>query len=76
MNNTVRCPECSNEVKQGYIFSPRRICWSESADSIIYDSGSEVLMGDSIFKIKKIPALRCKKCNLVIFKYQQNKIKK
>jgi len=71
MNDTVRCPECSNEVKDGYIFSPRRICWSESADSIFSDSGgNEVLIGDAFFKISKIPALRCEECNLVIFKYK------
>jgi len=46
MNDTVRCPECSNEVKDGYIFSPRRISWSESAsaDSIFSDYGNEVLV--------------------------------
>jgi hypothetical protein len=70
MNDTVRCTECSNEVKQGYIFSPRRICWSESADSILADFGSEVLIEDAIFKISKIPALRCEQCKLVIFRHK------
>ncbi|OZU89600.1 hypothetical protein CIL03_00160 [Virgibacillus indicus] len=70
MNDAVKCPECSNEVKQGYIFSPRRISWSESADSIFSDFGSEVLINDAFFKINKIPAYRCEKCNLVIFKYK------
>ncbi|WP_430787280.1 PF20097 family protein [Virgibacillus flavescens] len=70
MNNAIRCPECSNEVKHGYIFSPRRICWSESADSIFFDSGSEVLIGDAMFKVSKIPAFRCEKCNLVTFKHK------
>lgn len=70
MNDIVRCPECSNEGKQGYIFSPRRICWSESADSIIADFGNEVLIKDAIFRISKIPAFRCEKCKLVIFKYK------
>lgn len=70
MNDTIRCPECSNEVKQGYIFSSRRICWSESADSVFATYGSEELTNDAIFKISKIPAFRCKKCNLVIFKHK------
>ncbi|WP_431802319.1 PF20097 family protein [Halobacillus andaensis] len=70
MNEAVGCPECSNEVKQGYIFSPRRICWSESAESILSDFGSEVLISDPLFKVKKTPALRCEKCNIVIFKYK------
>ncbi|WP_099156733.1 PF20097 family protein [Virgibacillus ndiopensis] len=71
MNDTVRCPECCNELRQGYIFSSRRICWSESADSIFADFGSEeVLIDDAIFKISKIPAFRCEKCNLVIFKHK------
>ncbi|WP_404431866.1 PF20097 family protein [Sutcliffiella horikoshii] len=70
MSDIVKCPECSNEVKQGYIFSPRRICWSESADSIFADFESEVLIKDAILKISKIPAVRCEKCNLVTFKYK------
>ncbi|WP_404452092.1 PF20097 family protein [Virgibacillus necropolis] len=71
MNDNVICPECSNELKQGYIFSPRRICWSESADSIFADFGSEeVLINDAFLKISKTPAFRCEKCNLVIFKHK------
>ncbi|MED4017659.1 PF20097 family protein [Sutcliffiella cohnii] len=70
MSDIVKCPECSTEVKQGYIFSPRRICWSESADSIYADFGSEVLVKDSILKMSKIPAIRCEGCNLVTFKYK------
>lgn len=70
MNDIIRCPECKNEVKQGYIFSPRRICWSESADSVFYDYGSEILINDAIIRIGKTPALRCEECHLVIFKYK------
>ncbi|WP_249336640.1 PF20097 family protein [Sporosarcina sp. Marseille-Q4063] len=71
MNDTIRCLGCSNELSEGYIFSPRRICWSESADSIFADFGSsEVLISDPIFKIRKTPAFRCEKCNLVTFKYK------
>jgi hypothetical protein len=70
MADIVKCPECNNEVEQGFIFSPRRICWSESADSILADFGSEVLVKDALLKIHKIPAIRCEKCNLVTFKYK------
>ncbi|MFD1337106.1 PF20097 family protein [Oceanobacillus iheyensis] len=65
----MKCPECSNEVKQGYISSSRRICWSDSADSAFSTYGSEELTKDAFFKVGKIPALRCEKCNIVIFKY-------
>jgi hypothetical protein len=70
MADIVKCAECNNEVEQGFIFSPRRICWSESADSILADFGSEVLVKDALLKIHKIPAIRCEKCNLVTFKYK------
>lgn len=70
MSHIAKCPECNNEAEQGFIFSPRRICWSESADSILADFGSEVLVKDAILKIRKIPAIRCEQCNLVTFKYK------
>jgi len=69
MNEIVKCPKCGNEGKQGYIFSPRRICWSDSGDSIIADLESEILIKDAIFRISKTPAFRCENCNLVIFEY-------
>ncbi|WP_394218852.1 PF20097 family protein [Halobacillus trueperi] len=70
MDDVVRCPECWNELKQGYIFSPRRICWSDSPDSIFADFGSETLIGDAWFKVKKTQALRCEECSIVIFKHK------
>ncbi|WP_421385347.1 PF20097 family protein [Bacillus salacetis] len=73
MADIERCPECGLELKQGYIFSPRRICWSDSPDSIFADFGSEVLIGDALLKVKKTPALRCEECNLVIFRHKENK---
>lgn len=69
MNETLKCHKCGDEVQQGYIFSPRRICWSESGDSVFFDDGNEVLINDSVFKIGKVPAYRCEKCKLVIFSY-------
>lgn len=70
MKDTVRCPKCSNEVKQGYIISSRRISWSESGDSVLMDYGNEILINDAFFKIGKIPAYRCEICKLVIFTYE------
>ena len=70
MNNIVRCHKCSNEVKQGFIYSARRICWSESGDSVFFDFGNEVLIDKAGVKIGKIPAYRCEICKLVMFKYE------
>jgi hypothetical protein len=69
MNETLDCPKCGNELRKGYIFSSRRICWSESGESILFDDGNEVLIKDSIFKIAKIPAYRCEVCKFVTFSY-------
>ncbi|YBZ95822.1 hypothetical protein M1E09_18845 [Bacillus sp. AK031] len=63
-------------MKNGYIFSPRRICWSDSPDSIFADFGSEILIGDAVLKVKKTPASRCEECNLVMFQHKgSNNIK-
>ncbi|MYL39063.1 PF20097 family protein [Halobacillus litoralis] len=72
MDDMLRCPECGNELKGGYIFSPRRICWSDSPDSIFADFGSEILIEDAWLKVKKTPASRCEECNLVLFKHKEN----
>ena len=70
MSDVNNCPECHEELKEGYIFSPRRICWSESEESIFMDFGSEVLVNDALLKVKKIPALRCEECKTVTFIYE------
>lgn len=70
MNDIVRCPKCSKEIKKGYIYSARRICWSESSDSVFIDFGNEVLIDNSGVKIGKIPAYRCNICKVVIFIYE------
>ncbi len=69
MSAPVRCAKCSNEVKEGYIYSTRRICWSESSDSIFIDFGNEKLTDNPGVKIDKIPAYRCNTCREVTFKY-------
>ncbi|WP_340689502.1 PF20097 family protein [Halobacillus kuroshimensis] len=65
------CPDCGRKLKAGYIFSPRKICWSESPDSIVMDFGSEVLVESALLKVRKIPAHRCEVCQKVIFGYEQ-----
>ncbi|GGA90667.1 PF20097 family protein [Ornithinibacillus halotolerans] len=70
MDDAQKCPECRNELKQGYIFSTRRISWSESPDSVFTDIGGEVLVNKAYIKLGKIPALRCEDCHVVIFKYK------
>jgi hypothetical protein len=70
MGFAIECPKCSNEVMEGYIYSARRICWSESSDSVFFDIGNEVLVDKAEVKIGKIPAYRCETCKLVIFSYE------
>ncbi|PPA69476.1 PF20097 family protein [Jeotgalibacillus proteolyticus] len=69
MDDTIKCPECNNELKNGYLFSSRRISWSDSPESIFVDYESEVLVGTPFFKMKKMPALRCEDCHVVMFKH-------
>ncbi|MBP2243171.1 hypothetical protein J2Z40_003759 [Cytobacillus eiseniae] len=71
MNAPVKCPNCKEEGKQGYIYSTHRISWSESGDSVFIDYGNEVLIDQSLFKISKTPAYRCEQCKLVIFSYDK-----
>lgn len=65
------CPQCKNDVKEGYIFSSRRISWSDSPESIFADYENEALSKDTFLKIKKLPAIRCEQCSLVLFKHEK-----
>ncbi|MEW9111227.1 MAG: PF20097 family protein [Cytobacillus gottheilii] len=57
-------------MKHGYIFSSRRISWSDSPESIFADYDHEALSKDAFLRMKKIPAVRCEKCRLVLFKHE------
>lgn len=70
MDDKAICSQCRNEVKQGYIFSPHRIFWTESGKPVFMDDGSEVLVKGPIFRMHKTPAYRCEGCKLVTFYYE------
>lgn len=73
MLDKLYCPKCGEEMKKGYIYSPRQIIWTEKGKSKIfdYDFDSETLVGVSVFKWKKVAAYRCKDCKIATFEYDE-----
>lgn len=69
----VICPKCREEMESGYIYSPREIMWANDNKKKIFGIGDETLVGINIsFTHNKIPAYRCKDCNIVTFEYSQS----
>lgn len=65
-----KCPECNEEMELGFVTTNHSIRWAnEKNKNSIWAHKSESLTG-SIWKTKNpaCSALRCRNCNLVIFK--------
>jgi len=64
------CPECGGDMIEGYVTSNHSIRWARSKSE-----GSQFgIMAEGLTKIgwysnPHVPAVRCKKCRLVIFRY-------
>ena len=76
-NVTEVCPLCGSKMEKGYIAS-RMVSWSDkkiSKWSIKGLFGKEIIVsGGYPYNIVNVEAYRCRKCNLIIFRYEkQNK---
>jgi len=69
----MKCPECKSEMVLGYIMAPLRLFWSSIKKKwkILPIVDSEKIIPISWFSIKQIDCWRCFKCNLFIFKKQE-----
>ncbi len=66
----MKCPQCNEEMKKGYIHSSRPIYWSEGKETAVI-GGDEILVGAPMFKMKKLAGYRCEECKVVTFKYDK-----
>ncbi len=64
------CPLCGREMKEGYVFSPRQILWTENEKNKVIENQSEMLVGVPMWKSKKVAAYRCEECGIVTFEYK------
>jgi hypothetical protein len=62
-----KCPLCGEELNRGYVV-PGGITWDDKKHKWDVDL-SKRLVPRFTFTILNLPALRCKKCKLLIFNY-------
>lgn len=69
--DNINCPNCGQKMEKGYIYSPSRIMWSETAENKIFKLFDEpdILVNLPIFKTKKVAAYRCNICLISTFEY-------
>lgn len=68
--DNVICPKCGKEMEKGYIYAPRDIMWADDDRKKSIGIGDEKLLSNGLsFNFKKVPAYRCKDCNIAAFEY-------
>jgi len=62
MSEVKKCPKCGGDVENGLLNAPRGIDW-------LAQTYTETLLSPWHWKMPKLKAWRCKRCELVIFTY-------
>ena len=70
-DNSMQCPYCNEEMKQGYIQSPRQqIFWGEKKRKIfITPSDADVKLSEGMFNVPAVESYCCQKCRKIIVEY-------
>ncbi len=65
-----RCPQCDQEMERGFVTATQSIRWAvDEKQGGFFGIAAEVLKKGGWTTHPKCPALRCKKCQLVVFQY-------
>jgi DNA-directed RNA polymerase subunit RPC12/RpoP len=67
------CPVCGGEIVKGYVTAIRGVLWDDRKIKrrFVWSWSSALVMP---FYSQNVPALRCKNCSLVIFRYEKKQI--
>ncbi len=66
-----KCPECNSKMERGFVSTNHSFRWaSDKNTGSFFAINAETLTPNSIWKLKnpKCSALRCRTCDLVLFK--------
>jgi len=66
MSEVKKCPECGGEMEKGFLISPRTLWWNTQKQEVFL--GGEQLLRSN-WKGNNLEGYRCKKCQLIVFKY-------
>ncbi len=70
----MNCPYCNNLLKEGYIYSPRTLCWTQQplksfSGFSFHKEGNVVLSETGLLTPAKIVAYNCSSCRRMIVMY-------
>ena len=73
----MKCPNCNNEMEQGYLQGIRRVAWVKRPHkaSLLPKQG-EILLENNIFKDFIFAAWICKDCEKILVDYSDKEIQK
>ncbi len=67
LSSVKKCPKCGGALEEGLLDAPRGIDWYTHTHT-------GTLLSPWHWKMPKLQALRCKKCELVLFLYGKAKV--
>jgi len=67
-----RCPVCDGEIGKGYMTAIRGILWDDRKRKRHFVWGWSSALVVPFYR-QNVPALKCKKCGLVIFRYESGR---
>jgi hypothetical protein len=66
MSDVKKCPEYGGEIEEGFLISPGALWWDTQKHEVLGEGEQIVPFSMSI---QNLEAYRCKKCQLIVFKY-------
>ncbi|MFZ5857040.1 MAG: PF20097 family protein [Chloroflexota bacterium] len=68
--NDYPCPQCGQEMEKGYVLGHHSIRWAiDEKQGSQFAIAAEALSPIPFWENPRLPALRCRQCDLVIFQY-------
>jgi len=65
------CPKCDGEMRKGYVVPTGTMFWitPDQQDRVIFPSSAIDGTGPGFLRLKRLEALWCVTCNLVVFRH-------
>lgn len=65
----MRCPECSSYMEEGVLPVSHGMHWLKRKDDDHADFAEDVPGTHSVMRANRLDAWRCKRCELILFRY-------
>jgi hypothetical protein len=68
VNSVKKCPICGGELEIGYVIAYKWLWWDTKRHTF---RGGELLSNNPTWTNTNFPALRCRKCHIILFDYER-----